>query len=74
MPLGFTSGTPSDFCIMHPLVPVVKILKKNIGVIGKIWEKAGIEVLRDLTEKIVNFSILATSNIKLSLFFGEVDQ
>ena len=31
-----------------PLVPVVKILKK-IGVTGKIWEKAGVKLLRDLT-------------------------
>ena len=33
------------------LVPVVKILKK-IGVTGKIWEKAGVKLLRDLTEKV----------------------
>ena len=36
-------------------VPVVKILKK-IAVTGKIWEKAGDKLLRDLTEKSVNFS------------------
>ena len=50
----------SDFGIMPPLVPVVKILK-NIGATGKIWEKAGIKLLKDLTEKSVNFSTLATS-------------
>ena len=55
-----------------PLVPVVKILKK-IGVTGKIWEKAGVKLLRDLTEKSVNFSTLATSN-RLLLVFGEEDQ
>ena len=64
---------PQIFGIMLPLVPVVKILKK-IGVTGKIWEKAGVKLLRDLTEKSVNFSTLATSNIKLLLVFGEEDQ
>ena len=58
---------------MLPLVPVVKILKK-IGVIGKILEKAGVKLLRDLTEKSVNFSTLATSNTRLLLGFGEEDQ
>ena len=37
---SLTSGTPSDFGIMLPLVPVVKIMKK-IGVTGKIWESGG---------------------------------
>ena len=55
---------------MTPLVPVVKILKK-IGFTGKIWEKAGVKLLRDLTEKSVKFSTLATSNITLLLIFGE---
>ena len=59
--------------INRPLVHVVKILKK-IGVTGKIWEKAGVKLLRDLTEKSVNFSTLATSNIRLLLVFGEEDQ
>ena len=54
---------------MLPLVPVVKILKK-IGVTGKSWEKAGVKLLRDLTEKSVNFSTLATSNIRRLLIFG----
>ena len=58
---------------MPPLAPVVKILKK-IGVTGKIWEKAGVKLLRDLTEQSVSFSTLATSNIRLLLFFGEEDQ
>ena len=58
---------------MPPLVPVVKILKK-IEVTGKIWENAGIKLLRDLTEKRVRFSTLATSNIRVLLFFGEDDQ
>ena len=55
---------------MPSLVSVVKILKK-IGATGKIWEKAGVKLLRDLTEKSVNFSTLATSSIRLLLFFGE---
>ena len=49
-------------------------LEKNIGVTGKIWEKAGVKLLRDLTEKSVNFSTLTTSNIRLLLVFGEEDQ
>ena len=47
---------------------------ENIGVTGKIWEKAGVRFLSDLTEKSVNFSTLATSNIRLLLVFGEEDQ
>ena len=43
-------------------------------VTGKIWEKAGVYVIGDLTKKSVNFSTLATCNIRLLLFFGEVDQ
>ena len=49
-------------------------LKIKIGVTGKIWEKAGVKLLRDLTEKSVNFSTLATSNIRLLLVFGQEDQ
>ena len=49
-------------------------LEKKIGVTGNIWEKAGVKLFRDLTEESVNFSTLATSNIKLLLFFGEEDQ
>ena len=49
-------------------------LGKKIGVTGKIWEKVGVKLLRDLTEKSVNFSTLATSNIRLLLVFGEEDQ
>ena len=44
------------------------------GVTGKIWEKAGVKLLRDLIKKSVNFSILVTSNIRLLLVFGEEDQ
>ena len=60
---------------MLPLVPVVKILKK-IGVTAKILEtgEAGVKLLRDLTKKSVNFSTLATSNIRLLLVFGDEDQ
>ena len=49
-------------------------LEKKIGVTRKILEKAGVKLLRDLTEKSVNFSTLATSNIRLLLVFGEEDQ
>ena len=49
-------------------------LEKIIGVTRKIWEKAGVKLLRDLTEKSVNFSALATSSIRLLLVFGEEDQ
>ena len=59
---------------MLPLVPVVKILKKQIGVNGKIWEKAGVKLSRDVTEKSVNFSTLVTSNIRQKLVFVEEDQ
>ena len=49
-------------------------LEKKIGVTGKIWEKVGVKLLKELTEKSVNFSTLATSNIRLLLVFGEEDQ
>ena len=71
MPLVSYIRNSLRFSIMLPLVPVVKILKK-IGVTGKIWEKAGVKLLRDLTEKSV--STLATFNIRLLLVFGEQDQ
>ena len=58
---------------MLPLVPVVKILKKNWGHRENLGESGG-QSLRDLTEKSVNFSTLATSNIRLLLVFGEEDQ
>ena len=53
---------------MSSLVPAVKIFKKN-RVTGKTWEKAGVKLLRGLTRKYVNFSTLATSDIRLLLFF-----
>ena len=53
---------------MHPLVTVVKIFKKKLGVTGKIWEKAGVKVLKDLTEKSINFSALATSSRAFAIF------
>ena len=42
---------------------------KIFGLTGRIWDKVEVKVSRDLTKKRVNFSALATSNIKLSLFF-----
>ena len=59
---------------MLPLVSVVKILKKKLGSPEKFGRKRGVKLLRDLTEKSVNFSTLATSNIRLLLAFGEEDQ
>ena len=49
-------------------------VEKKFGTTWKIWEKAGVKLLRDLTEKSVNFSTLATSNIRRLLFFSEEDQ
>ena len=49
-------------------------LEKEIGVTEKISKKVGVKLLRDLTEKSINFSILAACNIKLLIFFGEEDQ
>ena len=34
----------------------------------------GVKLLRNLTEKSINFSTLAASNIRLLIFFGEEDQ
>ena len=40
------------------------------GITGKIWEKAGVKLLRDLIEKSASFSTLATSNIRyFAIFF-----
>ena len=47
---------------------------KKIGVTGKIWEKAGVKLSRDLTEKTGSFSTLATSNTRLLLYFDDEDQ
>ena len=74
MPLVSYIRNSLRFGIILPLVSVVKILKKRIGVTGKIWEKARVKLLRDLTEKSVDFSTLATFNIRLLLVFGEQDQ
>ena len=74
MPLVSYSRIPSDFGIMPPLVPVVKVFKKKFESPGKFGRNQVSKVLRNLTEKSVNFSILAASNIRLLLFFGEKDQ
>ena len=55
----------SDFGIMPPLLPVVKMLKK-IGVTEKIWEKAGVNILRILWQ--------LPSFLRLLLIFSEKDQ
>ena len=74
MPLVSYIRNSLRFGITLPLVSVVKILRNRIGVTGKIWEKARVKLLRDLTEKSVNFSTLAAFNIRLLLVFGEQDQ
>ena len=48
-------------------------LEKQLEVTRKIWEKMVAKLLRDPTEKSVDFSTLATSNIRLLLVFGEED-
>ena len=73
VPLVSYIRNPSDFGIMLPLVSIVKILKK-IVVTGKIWEKTGVKLLRDQTEKSDTFSTSATSIIRLLLVLGEEDQ
>ena len=49
-------------------------LEKKLRSPEKFGRKRGSNFLRDLTEKSVNFSTLATSNIRLLLVFGEEDQ
>ena len=49
-------------------------LETKLGSPGKFGRKRGVKLLRDLTEKSVNFGTLATSNIRLLLVFGEEDQ
>ena len=49
-------------------------LEKKLGSPGKSGRKTEVKLLRDLTEKSVNFGTLATSNIRLLLVFGEEDQ
>ena len=64
---------PQILVLCFPYSTYSQNLEKN-GVTGKIWEKAGVKLLRDLIEKSVNFSTLATSNIRLFLVSGEKDQ
>ena len=58
---------------MFPLVPVVKILKKNWDHRENLGESGG-QTFKGSDRKSVNFSTLATSNIRLLLVFGEEDQ
>ena len=74
MPLVFYIRNSLRFWYYAFLSTCCQILEKKIGVTGKIWEKAGVKLLRDLTEKSINFPTLATSNIRLLLVFGEDDQ
>ena len=57
---------------MLPLVPVVKILKK-LGHRKNLGESGG-QTFKGSDRENVNFSTLATSNIKLLLFFDDEDQ
>ena len=52
---------------MPPLVPIAKVFKKHWGDRENLGESGG-QTLKDLTAKSVNFSTLATSNIRFSLF------
>ena len=73
-----------DFSLLHLEFPQILVLclplyllsksLKNIRVIVKLCEKAGVKILRDLTEKSVSVNNLATSKIRLLLFFGKEDQ
>ena len=58
---------------MHPLVSVVKILKKISGDWENLGESGG-QSFKGSVRESVNFIVLATSDIQFSLFFGEVDQ
>ena len=58
---------------MPPLVPVVKIFKKNWGHRKNLRESGG-QIFKGSDRESANFSTLATSNIRLLLFFGEEDQ
>ena len=68
MPLVSYTSNSLSFWHYASLSTCDQNLEKN-GVTGKIWEKAGVNLLRDLTDKSVNFSTLAISNIRLLLFF-----
>ena len=52
---------------MHPLVPVVELLKTlgSSEKFGRIW---GLNFKGDLTEKSVDFRTLATCNVRFLLF------
>ena len=54
-------------------MPVVKILKKIRGHRENLGE-SGSQSFKGSDRESVNFSALATSDIKISLFFGEVDK
>ena len=56
---------------MPPFVPIVKILKK-IGVTGKIWEKARVKPLMDLTK--CQFQYFGNFQCQLFSIFDEEDQ
>ena len=58
---------------MLPLVPVVKVLKKNWGHRENLGESRG-QTCKGSDRESVNFSTLATSNIRLLLVLGEEDQ
>ena len=59
------------FGIMSPLVPVVKILEKNIVLLGKSGVARCQPFRGSDRRKFQGKCTLATSNIRLFLFFGE---
>ena len=70
VPLG--SYIRKSLIFLYYASPGVKILKENWGYQKNLGESRGL-ILRHLTEKSEKCT-LATSNIRLLLFFGEVDQ
>ena len=58
---------------MLPLEAVVKILKKYWGHRENLGESEG-QTFKGFDRENVNFSTLATSNIRFLLVFGEEDQ
>ena len=74
MPLVSYIRNSLRFWYYASLTTCCQNLENKIEVTRKIWEKVGVKLFRDLTKKSVNFSTLATSNIRLLPVFGEEDQ
>ena len=74
MPLVSYIRISLRFCYYASLSTYCQNLKKNWGHRKNLEESRGQSYEIRSDEKSVNFSTLATFNIKLSLFFGEEDQ